>query len=156
MLWYNMLMEKTWYALLAFVIAWLIAQILKVVIGLISGYRSAEPMNLASLIGYVSRSGGMPSGHTASLTAMVVCLGHISGYSSAAFVLGVGIWLIVIYDAIHVRYAVGVQGKALNKLLKEARMATLPVVEGHTVPQVIVGALIGAIIGFSMGYLALL
>lgn len=152
-------MEKTWYALVAFVLAWLVAQTWKTIAGVIGGYKSDKSdksMDLASLIGYVTRSGGMPSGHTASLTAMVVCLGHISGYGSAAFVLGIGVWLIVVYDAIHVRYAVGEQGKALNKLLKEANQPTLPVVEGHTVPQVIVGAIIGLIVGFGVGYLALL
>ncbi len=149
-------MEKTWYALVAFALAWLVAQTWKTIAGIIGGYKSSQPMNLASMIGYVTRSGGMPSGHTASLTAMVVCLGHISGYGSAAFILGIGTWLIVVYDAIHVRYAVGEQGKALNKLLEDAGQPTLPVVEGHTVPQVIVGAIIGLIVGFGIGYLALL
>lgn len=149
-------MEKTWYALVAFVLAWLVAQTWKTIAGVIGGYKSDKSMDLASLIGYVTRSGGMPSGHTASLTAMVVCLGHISGYGLAAFVLGIGVWMIVVYDAIHVRYAVGEQGKALNKLLKEANHPTLPVVEGHTVPQVIVGAIIGLVVGFGVGYLALL
>ena len=65
------------------------------------------------------------------------------------------VWLVVVYDAIHVRYAVGEQGKALNKLLREAKQPELPVVEGHTMSQVVVGALIGAIIGVSMGVLML-
>ena len=55
-------------------------------------------------------------------------------------------WAIVVYDATHVRYAVGEQGKALNKLLKKAGDAELPVVNGHTVPQVIVGALLGVVV----------
>lgn len=148
-------MEKTWYALLAFAIAWLIAQVWKTIWGLIKGYKSNQPVNLASIIDYVTRSGGMPSGHTASLTAMVVCLGHISGYGSAAFILGIGMWLIVVYDAIHVRYAVGEQGKALNELLQEAKKPVLPVVEGHTVPQVIVGAIIGVIVGLMVGFRAI-
>lgn len=147
-------MEKTWYALIAFVLAWFVAQAWKVVWGLIKGYKSNQPVGLASLIGYVARSGGMPSGHTASLTAMVVCLGHILGYDSAVFILGIGIWVIVVYDAVNVRYAVGEQGKALNSLLEASKRPILPVVEGHTVLQVIVGAIIGVLIGLSMGYLA--
>lgn len=149
-------MEKTWYAFLAFALAWLVAQTWKTIVGIIGGYKSSQPMNLANLINYVTRSGGMPSGHTASLTAMIVCLGYMLGYGSPIFVLGIGLWLIVVYDATHVRYAVGEQGKALNKLLAEAKQPELPLVEGHTVLQVIVGAIIGVIIGLGMGHLALL
>ncbi|WP_336595731.1 divergent PAP2 family protein [Bacteroides acidifaciens] len=147
-------MEKTWYALIAFVLAWFVAQAWKVVWGLIKGYKSNQPVGLASLIGYVVRSGGMPSGHTASLTAMVVCLGYVLGYDSAVFILGIGVWIIVVYDAVNVRYAVGEQGKALNSLLEMNKKPILPVVEGHTVLQVIVGAIIGVLIGLGMGYLA--
>ncbi len=147
-------MEKTWYALIAFVLAWFVAQAWKVVWGLIKGYKSNQPVGLASLIGYVARSGGMPSGHTASLTAMVVCLGYILGYDSAVFILGIGVWMIVVYDAVNVRYAVGEQGKALNSLLEMNKKPILPVVEGHTILQVIVGAIIGVLIGLGMGYLA--
>lgn len=149
-------MDKTWFALMAFVLGWLVAQIWKVIDGLIKGYRADQNTNLASLIGYMTRSGGMPSGHTASLTAMVVCLGYMLGYNSPAFILGIGVWLIVVYDAINVRYAVGEQGKALNGLLEANKRPILPVVEGHTVPQVIVGAIIGIVIGLGVGYLAVL
>lgn len=55
-------MEKTWYALIAFVLAWFVAQAWKVVWGLIKGYKSNQPVGLASLIGYVARSGGINIG----------------------------------------------------------------------------------------------
>ena len=135
-------------------VAWFIAQTWKVIAGLIQGRKANQPTNLASLIGYVTRSGGMPSGHTASLTALIICLGYLVGYDSAVFVLGVGVWIIVVYDAVNVRYAVGEQGKALNGLLKEAKKPALPLVEGHTVPQVIVGAIIGLIVGFLVAKVA--
>lgn len=149
-------MDKTWFALIAFVLGWLVAQVWKAIDGLIKGYRTDQNTSLASLIGYVTRSGGMPSGHTASLTAMVVCFGYMLGYNSPAFILGIGVWLIVVYDAINVRYAVGEQGKALNGLLETNKRPILPIVEGHTVPQVIVGAIIGIVIGLGVGYLAVL
>lgn len=62
--------------------------------------------------------------------------------------------MIVVYDAVNVRYAVGEQGKALNSLLEMNKKPILPVVEGHTVLQVFVGAIIGLIVGFGIGYLA--
>lgn len=147
-------MEEAWYALLAFVLAWFVAQTWKVVWGLIKGHKANQPMNLATLIGYVSRSGGMPSGHTASLTAMVVCLGYILGYDSAVFILGLGVWMIVVYDAVNVRYAVGEQGKALNKLLKKSGEQELSIVEGHTIPQVVIGAVIGLVVGLAVANIA--
>lgn len=135
------------YALVAFILAWLIAQVSKTVLGLISGRKAGEVTNLASAIGYFMRSGGMPSGHTASFTALCVYLGCVFGFTSGIFALAVANLIIIVYDALHVRYAVGEQGKALNGLLKEQGKKELPLVEGHTLPQVMVGGVIGAIVG---------
>lgn len=95
----------------------------------------------------------MPSGHTASLTAAAVYLGLTNGFGSGLFALAVSVWIIVVYDAIHVRYAVGIQGEALNKLLKQAKMKELPVEHGHNLMQVVVGALIGVGVGLLMFWL---
>lgn len=139
-----------WFALLAFAIAWLIAQVAKTVLGLLTGYRAGEITNFASAIGYFFRSGGMPSGHAASFTAMCTYLGCVFGFGSGIFALAGCTWALVIYDAINVRYAVGEQGKALNILLKEKKMPEIPLVEGHTLPQVIVGTIIGVVTGVIM------
>lgn len=109
-------------------------------------------MNFGQLVWYFTRSGGMPSGHTASLTGMLVYFGCLYGFDSGIFLLGLGLWAIVVYDATHVRYAVGEQGKALNSLLAKAGENELPLVEGHTIPQVTVGAIIGLIVAFAMAY----
>lgn len=143
---YNGSMEGL-YALIAFIIGWLIAQVVKTILSVIQGCRTKEVTNLATMIGYFSRSGGMPSGHTASFTALCVYLGCTFGFTSAIFALGLATWSIIVYDAIHVRYAVGEQGKALNGLLKAQGKEELPIVEGHTVPQVIVGGVIGVAVG---------
>lgn len=135
------------YALIAFVVAWLIAQVSKTILGLVNGHKSGNVTNLATAIGYFFRSGGMPSGHTASFTALCVYLGCTFGFTSGIFALAVANLLIIVYDATHVRYAVGVQGEALNELLGEQGKKKLPIVEGHTVPQVVVGALIGIVSG---------
>ena len=135
------------YALIAFIVAWLVAQVSKTFLGLISGHKSGKVTNLASAIGYFMRSGGMPSGHTASFTALSVCLGCSFGFTSGIFALAVANLIIIVYDAIHVRYAVGIQGEALNGLLREQGKKELPIVEGHTVPQVVVGGVIGVVVG---------
>lgn len=141
------------YALLAFAVAWLIAQVSKTVLGLLNSHRDRKIVNLATAIDYFTRSGGMPSGHTASLTAACVYLGCSMGFTSGIFALAACMWMIVVYDAIHVRYAVGIQGKALNELLRQDGKPELPVIEGHTLPQVIVGAMIGLGVGFLVFWL---
>lgn len=134
------------FTIVAFGAGWLVAQAWKMMAALISG-RGEQKMTFNEAVRYFFRSGGMPSGHTASLTAATVYLGCASGFGSGLFVLAICIWTLIVYDATHVRYAVGEQGKALNKLLVRAKESELPLVEGHTLPQVVVGALIGVIIG---------
>lgn len=138
------------YAIIAFVLGFLVAQIWKLIAGLMSKDKPKDMTGLRVAVGYFTRSGGMPSGHAASFTAMTVCLGGMCGWTSGLFALAVGAWGIVLYDAIHVRYAVGEQGKALNKLLAREGLQELPIVEGHTMAQVVVGVILGAIIGILM------
>jgi len=138
------------FTLLAFGLGFLLAQLWKLVTGIMSGKERGQVVDFKTAVGYFSRSGGMPSGHTASLTAATIYLGFVNGFGSGVFALAVCTWMIVVYDAIHVRYAVGEQGKALNKLLVAAKEPELPLVEGHTLPQAVVGALIGAVIGVGM------
>lgn len=142
-----------WYVLLAFGLGFLVAQFWKLIVGLLTGDRPSGKMDLKTAIGYFSRSGGMPSGHTASFTAASVYLGLVFGFDSGLFALAAATWIIVVYDATHVRYAVGEQGKALNELLAKAGKKELPLVEGHTMLQVAVGAIIGMVIAFGMFYL---
>lgn len=142
-----------WYALLAFACGFVVAQLWKFVAGLISGYRRKASSDWKTVIGYLMRSGGMPSGHSASMTALTMYIGYMCGFDSAMFALAAATTLIVLYDAIHVRYAVGEQGKALNELLEKNDQKALPVVEGHTVPQVAVGVILGVLIGVGIWFL---
>lgn len=144
-------MEKGWYALIVFGVGFLLAQVWKLVEGLVRG-GGKEVVDFKTAIGYFTRSGGMPSGHTASFTGASVYLGCAFGFGSAVFALAACTWMIVVYDATHVRYAVGEQGKALNGLLKAAGKTELPIVEGHTMAQVVVGAILGVIVGISMAF----
>lgn len=91
-------------------------------------------------------SGGMPSGHTADMAALTTYLGLWQGFDSALFALAVGVTILMAYDASHVRYAVGEMGKELNKVTGKKKR----VYEGHTVPQVVVGAVVGILIGWAV------
>lgn len=142
------------WALGAFVVAWAIAQGWKAVRELMSSRDILKEMSLSERIDYLFQSGGMPSAHSASFTAMTVVLGGLYGFESGIFALAIGVWMIIIYDATHVRYAVGEQGEALNKLLKKNGYSELAVVKGHTLAQVIVGVAIGILVGIFASVLA--
>ena len=96
----------------------------------------------------------MPSGHTASFLALTTFLGVQNGFLSQICVLSLCVSIIVIYDAINVRYAVGEQGKMLNVIAMDHnyKKNKVKVVEGHTVSQVIVGAIIGIAFGLLVGF----
>ena len=122
--------------IISFVCGFAIAQAIKFIIALIRGRKNVWK--------YLVKSGDMPSGHAASLVAATTFLGFSEGITSSVFALAVCVSAIVLYDAMNVRYVVGEQGKALNKLIpKPIRIA-----EGHTFWEVFVGTLIGLIIGF--------
>ena len=72
-----------------------------------------------------------------------MCIGFYEGFDSAVFMLAMCVMMIVLYDAVNVRRAVGEQGKALNKIIE----SPLRVVEGHKLYEVCAGILIGVLVG---------
>lgn len=143
----------SFYILLAFTLGWFVAQSIKVIIVLIS---KRGKINFKELINLLVKSGGMPSSHTACFTAASLTIGFRCGFSSAIFALAIAMTVIIVYDATNVRYAVGQQGKMLNKIIttSEERVAKpLKLVEGHTVPEVIVGFFIGVFVAFLVQFL---
>lgn len=131
-------------AIVAFITGWMLAQLGKFLGELI---RSGGKTPLLQALKNSFKSGGMPSSHSASFVALSIYLGLSLGFDDPIFALAICTTSVIIYDAINVRYAVGEQGKALNRLiLKQSPNAkTLKLKEGHTLPQAIVGSLLGAI-----------
>ena len=145
-------MKSGFYAIVAFVTGLLVAQMSKFIIGRVSKNKR-ELKNFKEVVQDLVRSGGMPSGHSASFVALTTFLGLGEGFDSAIFALAVGITIIIIYDAVNVRYAVGEHGKLLNEIAKSdgnAKTKPQKLVEGHTVLEVIVGGLVGALIGVAV------
>lgn len=138
----------SFYILLAFTLGWFVAQSTKIIIALVM---KRGKVSFKELIDLLMKSGGMPSSHTACFTAASLTIGFRCGFDSALFALAVAMTVIIVYDATNVRYAVGQQGKLLNKIvtMSESQSAKpLKLVEGHTVPQAIIGFIIGVIIAF--------
>ena len=134
------------YVFLAFVLGWFVAQVLKLIFFIV---KKRGKTTFHDVMYYMVKSGGMPSGHTASFTAVTMTIGYISGFTSTIFALAVCNTLIIVYDAINVRYSVGEHGKVLNKLIDEknkgegSKIKRLRVVEGHTVAEAAMGFLLG-------------
>ena len=146
-LWYNQDM-KVLFLFLAFTLGWFIAQFIKLVAGFV---KKRGKLSFSDMIYYMTKSGGMPSGHTASFVALDTALALIYGLDTPVFAVAVCATMIFIYDAVNVRYAVGEHGKLLNEIAEsDDNPKTKPqkIVEGHTIPQVVVGAILGVLMGF--------
>ena len=93
--------------------------------------------------------GGMPSAHSAMVSALTVSIGINRGFESTVFVLALAFALITMFDASTVRRAAGQQARLLNQiveeLFRERRLAQEKLREllGHTRLEVFMGMLMG-------------
>ncbi len=97
----------------------------------------------------ISRSGGMPSSHTAMVVSLATTLGLQHGLGSPFFAMAVVLAIIVMYDATGVRQQSGKHARVLNQILREL-FSGQPISEeelkellGHTGFEVLMGALLG-------------
>jgi uncharacterized protein len=95
------------------------------------------------------QSGGMPSSHTAFMVALTTVVGLTTSISDIAFGITAAVTGIIIYDALGVRRTTGQQTEAIKQLAKasKAKIGTIDNAKGHTLPEVVVGALIGLAVG---------
>jgi uncharacterized protein len=131
--------------LLSALLAWLIAQTIKLAIALIRNHRVD--------FRYMVSAGGMPSAHSALVTALATAVAREQGLDSALFAVSTIFAAVVMYDAAGVRQAVSVQARILNRMLdeiftqhafSERRLFELL---GHTRLEVFVGFVLGAAVG---------
>jgi acid phosphatase family membrane protein YuiD len=99
-------------------------------------------------------TGGMPSSHTGSVTALSASAAFREGIASTEFQIAAFFSIIVIYDAAGLRRAAGRQAMVLNRLVdqmvNEHRILVrgerpLRELLGHTPFEVVVGAIFGLI-----------
>lgn len=130
--------------LLVAALAWLLAQSTKRVLNLL-GYNKRVFRDGESAL---FLSGGMPSGHSATVVALSMSIGLMEGFDTTTFAISGILAVIVMYDAMKVRYSSGVQGDTINSLIKEQKshIAKVRVAHGHTPLEVVVGALVGAVV----------
>ena len=134
--------------LIAF-IAWILAQTAKVIIYWIVNKKFVRER----IIG----DGGMPSGHSATVSSVALAVGLYEGFDTPIFAVACILAIIVMHDAMNVRLQAGKQAALLNVLADTFEKVTgtdLPNEEklkellGHTPLQVIAGCLLGLIVAY--------
>ena len=88
----------------------------------------------------ILRSGGMPSGHTALVSSLATMVGVLQGMSSIEFAIAISVAILIGYDAMNARRAIGEQAKALNKLQNWTQFSERV---GHSAKEVLCGAIFG-------------
>jgi len=131
--------------------AWALAQTLKVVLW----WFSKKKFDFR----YFFSAGGMPSSHSALVSALATATGLEEGFNSTAFAISLVLAMIVMYDAAGVRRAASIQARILNQILQELFKGH-PISEkrlrellGHTPMEVIIGALLGIAMAVAMKFL---
>ena len=129
--------------LIAAVLAWFIAQVLKVVLV----FWKEKRIDFSRMVG----SGGMPSSHSATVCALTTASGLKYGVGSFEFAISFVVAMVVMYDAMGVRRETGKQAQLLNSVFFENILnldgvllqEKLKEYVGHTPLQVAAGAVLG-------------
>jgi acid phosphatase family membrane protein YuiD len=92
-------------------------------------------------------TGGMPSAHSATVTALCFSILWTEGWRNSIFVVAVVLAVVVVRDSLGVRRTAGEEGKTINSIIRLAHVRTPPVHYslGHTPTEVAVGMVIGAL-----------
>ena len=135
------------HVLLVALIACFTAQALKLLIELIKNGKVS--------VSVLTTTGGMPSAHSALVTALAAGVGQTIGWDSPEFALATVFAIIVMYDAAGVRQAAGKQARILNQVIDEMfqdhpeiAAERLKELLGHTPFQVIAGSALGVTISW--------
>jgi len=130
--------------------SWFVAQVLKTIIYALE----TKKLDLTRLFG----DGGMPSGHSATVTSLAVFSGLNFGFDSFHFAATAILAIVVCHDAMGVRLETGKQAVKINEILEAFELlapdkiseANLKEFVGHTPIQVIAGILLGILNAVAM------
>ena len=134
--------------LMAGICSWLVAQVLKTLIDAIVN----KGIDWHRMVG----DGGMPSCHSATVTAVALAAGVKNGFDSPVFAVACILAIIVMHDAMGVRLETGRQAKIINQMVQLFQDLGQPQISmekklkelvGHTPLQVAAGFLLGIVVG---------
>ena len=135
------------YVLVCTLSSWAAAQICKFIINYLLN-REVKPERLTG-------AGGMPSAHSATVTALVISCARFEGVNSTFFAIAVALAAIVIYDAMGVRHEAGEHAKIIKQKRKSAKISEetedpdfkeLKEMLGHTPIEVVGGVFTGILV----------
>lgn len=107
-------------------------------------------------VGRLTGTGGMPSSHAASVSALSTAVGLASGWGSPLFGAAAFFSLIVIYDAAGIRRAAGKQAKVLNRIIDDLKAhhhvegEKLKELLGHTAVEALTGVAYGIVLALAL------
>ena len=101
-------------------------------------------------------AGGMPSAHSALVSALSAAVGFTDGFDSSVAMIAVGFGLIVLCDAATLRRQAGDHARLLNRIVAKLSVsdelkveaAHLQEVLGHTGREVLAGVCLGVVTAF--------
>ena len=135
--------------------AWFVAQVVKTILYAVMNGQ----LDWARLFG----DGGMPSGHSATVTSLAVFCGLMHGTHTHEFAVAAILAIIVCHDAMGVRHETGKQAVLINELVEAVgklklghKLSQIELKEfvGHTPLQVIAGIILGVLVAVFMYFVA--
>ncbi|CAM9002812.1 unnamed protein product [Rhodiola kirilowii] len=130
------------YPLVSALIAFAIAQFIK----FFTSWYKEKRWDFKQLVG----SGGMPSSHSSTVSALAVAICIKDGFGNSLFAVALVFASVVMYDASGVRLHAGRQAEVLNQIVYElpaehplSESRPLRELLGHTPTQVVAGCFLG-------------
>ena len=124
-----------------------VAQVLKLPLS----YLQTREWNFSLLFS----TGGMPSSHSAVVTAAAAGVGYYTGFNTPLFGLAFAIAVVVIYDATNIRRQAGFHAQQINRIIKEMfggekapveEFKELREVLGHSPIEALRGVILGILV----------
>jgi len=134
---------------IACIVASLLAQILKLPLE----YLRTKKWDWSLIFG----TGGMPSSHSAVVTAAAAGIGHYVGFDTPLFGLAFAIATVVIYDATNIRRQAGFHAQQINRIIEEIFAGKVKPVDefnelrevlGHSPGEAVGGIILGIVISW--------
>jgi len=132
-------------------IACLIASIMAQILKLPLEFLRTKQWDWSLILG----TGGMPSSHSAVVTAAAVSVGHYMGFDTPVFGLAFAVAMVVVYDATNIRRQAGFHAQQINRIVKEVfqgkvkpakELEELREVLGHSWAEALGGILLGVMV----------
>ena len=119
---------------------------------LISSFRAKR-----ALWGELLSAGGVPSVHSALVSALAFAIGFTEGFDAPYAMIAVGLGLIVLVDAVTLRREAGEHARLLNRIVAhlntvndEDRLEAAKLQErlGHSCREMVAGVVFGAVVAY--------